>query len=196
MVTRKFVTTFTMVDAENSTFKSSTLTRMKNVYSLAEDFTISRRDEAERVMKTYDISGSELALNLGHSAIFERLRSATSRKQLLRVCYTGFLKLHQDLTVLNKGHFFLRDECGGLANMFQQQHREYGYSLPETSHVNMETNLNNLMQIFLSEDPIFIDMFHGKPPKPLVKAARDYQLSLEMNLSLNDLAEFLWNNIE
>jgi hypothetical protein len=80
--------------------------------------------------------------------------------------------------------------------MFQQQHREYGYSLPETSHVNMEISLNSLMQIFLSEDPMFIDMFHGEPPQPLVKAARDYQLSLEMNLSLNDLAEFLWNNIE
>ena len=181
---------------EECTLKSATLTRMKHVYSLAEDFTAKCRDKSEVVMKSFDISGSELALNLGHTAIFKGLLCSASRRELYGVCYTAFYKFYQDLAVLDKETLFLRDECRGLAHTFHQQHVKYGYSLPELSEVELEVKLDGLMRIFVTEDPMFIDMFHGHPPKALVKAARDYELSLELYLSLDDLGEFLWNNIE
>ena len=177
------------------TLRKNTLSRMSHVRRMAEDFTESCQDKAKTVMRSFDISGSELALNFGHSCIFKGLLSPNSQNDLLNVCYAAFFKLYQDLTILNHGReSFLVNECIGLVNTFHQAHLNHGHSLPALSEDNMEEKLNALMEEFINEDPLFIDMFDGNPPEPLVKAARNYELSFEINLSLNDLEQFLANN--
>ena len=181
----------------NRTLKRFTLIRMKNVSKMTERFTENCQDAAEEIMKDYDIPGSELALNFGHGSIFAGLRTPNSPKELLNVCYTAFFNLFQNLNVLTRGRAsFLRDECLGLVHTFHEDHVSRGYALPELSEDDMKDKLDALVEVFVNEDPLFVDMFRGNPPKPLMNAARNYELSSEIDRSLGDLQIFLANNDE
>ena len=173
------------------------LWRMKQFCEAAENFTANWRHKSEEKMKIYGISGRELALNLGRGDIFEGLAvDSASRKELLSNCYVAFVEYYQDLDVFKPGCLNLRHQCLELINTFHYQQLKNGYTPPDLSTVNMEEKLNVLMNIFVSKDPLFVQMFHGNPPKSLVTAARDYELSAELRTSLNDLLDFLSNNHE
>lgn len=180
------------------TLKSVTLSLMKHVYNRSDDFTSSCVQKSMGVLETYDISCSDLAISLGNSSIFKGLISSASRKEFLAACYKAFYRLNQNLGVFTPQPFLLRDECLQLVKTFDQEAEKYHYTLPDLglSEESFKSKVNKMVREFVTEDSYFQARFGGHPPQTLVTALRDYELGFEINFSLDDLAEYLWNNIE
>lgn len=159
---------------------------MQTVYKFVKEFASNHERRNQEKLLEFRIHVDELPINIGQSTIFEQLLNFTgTHAGFLALIFDKFVHLLKCLDIVDKKLSHARTEVLRLIQDISVELKR----VQETDD-SLEKTLDKLVETFV-RDPQFMCYFDGPWRATKVLALRNYELSREIGVSLDDLYTFI-----